>query len=252
MGAAIERTRGGPEVVGAASLLLVLLAAACAGRPRPLDDPDRWRAGQCRARFTLERDRSPLVELRELGGWRDVVQERFPAAVIDRDAQRPVTAAAAVRLEGQPIAWFSPTLDAVVLDGAAFAPLRRADATGAGTTPAGSATAAAVEARQVVGRVVPRARQALGDRAVLELLLRVEAIETYWHLGADLCLTEEHAANGTYRAELEGVHHFLAARRGSREGERKVEARLAFAVEIDAEGLVSVVGRAAPAAATQG
>lgn len=223
-------------------LLSLLLGAGCAGRPRPLDDPDRWPTGQCRARFTLEHEDAPLAELRQLGGWRDDVQDRFPAAVIDPDAQHPVTATASLRLDGQPIAWWSPALDAVVLDGAAFAPLRRVDA-----------MAVASEARQPVGRVVPRARQALGDRAVLELLLRIEAIRSYWHLGADLCLTEEHAVDGTYRAELEGVHQLLVTRRGRGPGKQRLaEARFAFAVEIDPDGVVWVVGRAAPAPATRG
>jgi hypothetical protein len=231
-----------------ASVFLVLLVAGCAGCSRALDDPGRWRAGQCRARFTIDHDDSPLAELRELGGWREGVQERFPAAVIDPEVQRPVTATAALRLEGRSIAWFSPALDAVVLDGAAFAPLRRADVTRAIAAGSGAAMATEAEVRQVVGRVVPRARQALGDRAVLELLLRVDAIQTYWHLGADLCLITEHAVDGAYRAELGGVHQLL----GGHRGERKVEVPFAFVVEIDAEGLVSVVASAAPAATGRG
>lgn len=207
-------------------LALWLVSVACATRLRPLDDAKRWRSGECVARFTLKHHDSPLAELRELGGWRDEFPDRFPAAIIDPQEQRPVSATAGLRLQGQPIAWFSRTLDAVVLDGAAFAPLRRADA-----------TQAVVGARQVVGRVVPRAREALGDRAVLELLLRIDAIHAYWHLGADLCLTAEREANDEYRAELRGVHHYVA--------ERAHESRFAFAVEISARGEISVVGREA-------
>lgn len=210
--------------------LAALLVAGCAGRPRPLDDPDRWPAGECLARFTLAHDASPAAELRELGGWRGDVQDRFPAAVIDPRAQRPVTATAGLRLDGQPIAWLSRTLDAVVLDGAAFAPLRRA-----------SALEAEPGVRRAVGRVVPRARQAMGDRAVLELLLRIQAIRTYQQLGADLCLTAEHLTQGAYRAELVGVHQRMTTRATGRALAQ--EARFAFAVEIDPEGLVSVVGR---------
>lgn len=210
-----------------AALVTIALAAACAARPRPLDDPDRWREGECLARFTIEHEGSPLAELRELGGWRDGAQDRFPAAVIDPTSLRPVTAAARFTLDGQPIAWWSPTLDAVVLDGAAFAPLRGADATKQAPEP------------QVVGRVFPRAREALGDRAVIELLLRIEAIQTYWHVGADLCLVAEATHDETYRAELHGVHHSMAPRGVL--GPRTLEARFAFAVEIDPEGEVSVM-----------
>ena len=210
-------------------VLIVVLMVGCTERPRPLDDPDRWASAACRTRFTIEHQDSPLTELRELGGGRDDFQDRFPAAEIDPVAQRSVSATAKLRLEGQPIAWFSHTLDAVVLDGAAFAPLRRADA-----------TKSEIGVRQVVGRVVPRARQALGDRAVLELLLRIDAIHTYWHLGADLCLTEEHSAKGVYSAELKGVHHAIITRRSGRS--HTEEAHLTFSVEIDAESEVSVVG----------
>jgi hypothetical protein len=210
--------------------LPALLVAGCAGRPRPLDDPDRWPAGECLARFTLAHDTSPVAELRELGGWRGDAQDRFPAAVIDPSAQRAFTATAGLRLDGQPIAWLSRTLDAVVLDGAAFAPLRGA-----------SALEAEPGAPRAVGRVVPRAREAMGDRAVLELLLRIQAIRTYEQLGADLCLTAEHFTQGAYRAELTGVHQFMITRATGRALVQ--ETRFSFAVEIDPEGQVSVVGR---------
>lgn len=216
-----------------AAIVAICLAAACAGRPRPLDDPDRWRTGECVARYTLEHEGSPLAELRELGGWRDDVQDRFPAAVIDPAQQRPVTTAAGIRLDGRPIAWFSPLLDVVVLDGAAFAPLRRADA-----------TSVDADAPQVVGRAVARAREELGDRTLLELLLRIEVITTYWHLGADVCLTAEQARGGAYRAELRGVHHALVPPRVF--GPRTSETRFAFAVEIDPEGEITVLHRPIP------
>lgn len=203
------------------------LGGGCRTHPRPLGDPERWPAQQCLATLTVEHEDAPLSELRERGGWRDDFQDRFPAAVIDPAKQRPVTAAAGLRLDGQPIAWLSPALDAVVLDGAAFAPLRSADATRVG-----------VGERVVVGRVTARARRALGERAVIELLLRVGAIQSYWHLGADLCLTAEHAEHGAYRAELRGVHQYVT--------NRERETSFAFAVELDAEGEITVVGREVP------
>jgi hypothetical protein len=220
--------RGHARFAQGAPIMLALSLAACAGRSRPLDHPNRWREGECRARFTLAHEDSPLTELLELGGGRDSPQDRFPAAVIDPAAQRPVTATAEIHLDGRPIAWFSPMLDAVVVDGAAFAPLRRIDATTTGA-----------DAPRVVGRVVPRARQTLGERTLVELLLRIGAIQSYWHVGADLCLVSEEAHDGTHRMELRGVHHSVQPRR--RFGSRTIETPFAFAVEIDREGQISVV-----------
>ena len=238
-------------VVRATVPLAIVLAPACASRPQPLDDPDRWRSNECRARFTIEPEDSPLTELRELGGWRDDVQERFPAGTIDPRTPRPVTATAGFRLEGQPIAWFSPSLDAVVLDGAAFAPLRRADATMLPPTAAPATTSApprsgleAASLRQALGRVTPRARKVLGDRGVLELLLRIEAIQTHWQLGADVCLTAEQSLDDAYRAELHGVHQWLTPT-GTAGRTRTRETGFAFAFEIDPSGEASVVGLAA-------
>jgi hypothetical protein len=255
--AAVGMRRVAATAVRATVMLAIALAAACAGRPRPLDDPDRWPSGECRARFTIEHEGSPLAELRELGGWRDDLQDRFPAAAIDPETQRPVTATANLRLEGRPIAWFSPSLDAVVLDGAAFAPLRRADATMPPSTTApvtASAPQSGIEAaslRQVVGRVTPQARKALGDRGVLEVLLRVEAIQTYWHTGAEVCLTSEQPLDDTYRAELHGVHQWLLTSNASGRT-RTLETGFAFAVEIDPGGEVSVVGLAPPSSEPRG
>lgn len=202
------------------------LVASCKSS-RPLGDPDRWSKGDCLATYTIDHDDAPMTELRELGGQRDDFQERFPAAVIDTSAQRPVKAAAELKLGGRPVAWYSSALDAVVLDGAAFAPLRQADPT---RLSAGE--------RAPVGRVTAKAREALGARGVIELLVRVGAIQTYWHQGADLCLSAEQGADGAYRSEWRAVHHYATNTQN--------EARYAFAVEIDAEGEVVVIGAGEP------
>lgn len=210
----------GVMVVGAA------LAASCRSS-RPLGDPDRWSEGDCLVTLTIDHDDAPISELRELGGQRDDFQERFPAAVIDPRAQRPVGAVARLKLAGQPIAWYSAALDAVVLDGGAFAPLRQVDPTRAG---AGE--------RVSVGRVTVAAREALGARGVIELLVRVGAIQTYWHQGADLCLAAEQEGEGVHRSDWRAVHHYATNTQN--------EARYAFAVEIDAQGQVVVIGAGEP------
>jgi len=199
--------------------------SSCRGRVQPLGDPERWNEGECIATYTIDHEHSPLAELRELGGTRDDFQERFPAATIDPTKQRPVTATAGFRLEDRPIAWFSADLDLVVLEGAAFAPLRKAD-------PIRNAGG---ELRRV-GRVTSQTREALGDRRVIELLLRLGVIQTYWHLGADLCLSAEpEAKEGKYRAIFSAVHHYATS--------KDVASGYGFSVTIDETGQIVVVDR---------
>ncbi|MEM9456701.1 MAG: hypothetical protein AAGF11_21165 [Myxococcota bacterium] len=183
------------------------------------------------ATLTIDHIDSPLHELRELGGWRDDFQARFPAAVIDPSVQRPVGATASLTLGEHPIAWYAVALDAVVLDGTAFAPLRRVDPT----------RMAAAE-RAVVGRVTAKARQALGTRGVIEFLMRIGAIQTYWHKGANLCLKAEMGSESggekVYRSDWQAVHHY--------ETNTRTEAQYAFVVEFDAGGEVVVIGAGEP------
>ncbi|MCA9653456.1 MAG: hypothetical protein H6712_11200 [Myxococcales bacterium] len=206
-------------------MALALLALGCA---RGLGDPHRFGEGECRATYTLDHEDSPSTELRELGGGGSDLQPRFPAAEIDPAEQRPVSATAGLGIEGRPIAWYSKALDVVVLDGAAFAPLRAVDA-----------TVVAPGAVESIGRVTAHAREALGDRGVLELLLRAGVVRSYWQLGADLCVSDEQIGEGEYRARLHGVHHLR------RERGRRGEQPLAFELWIDAEGEITLAGREA-------
>lgn len=198
---------------------------------QPLGELARWSEGQCLVTLTIDHADSPLHELRELGGWRDDFQARFPAAVIDPSVQRPVGATANLVLGEHPIAWYAVALDAVVLDGTAFAPLRRADP-----------TRMAAGEQAVVGRVTAKAREALGARGVVELLMRIGAIQTYWHKGANLCLKAERGSEPggetVYRSDWQAVHHY--------ETNARNEAKYAFAVELHAEGAVVVTGAGDP------
>jgi hypothetical protein len=217
-------TRAALAAMGLAAMGLVMIGlSACSVQTRPLGDPGRWSQEDCLGTFTVDHRDSPLAELRQLGGVRDDFQQRFPAALIDPAVQRPVSAVQSLRIDGRPIAWFSASLDTVMLDGAAFAPLRQADA-----------TRAKPGERLRVGRVTGQAREALGPRGVIELLVRVGAIQTYWHLGADLCLSEEHIEGKVYRARLRGVHHYA--------DRREQQARYTFEVEINAHDEVVVTG----------
>ncbi len=176
--------------------------------------------------YAIDHEDSPVAELREAGGQAEDSQARFPAAIIDPAAQLPLTATADFTIDGQPIAWLSSARDHLVMDGAAFAPLRRVEPTR--LTPGEHTT---------VGRVTAAAREALGPRRVVELLLRTGAIATYWHLGADLCLRAEATTEGRYGADFDAVHHYATRRRRAQS--------YAFSVAIDEHGEVVVSGRAA-------
>ena len=218
-----ERPRVGVVACG----LVLVGTLACSQRARKLGDPKQWADRTCLATYTIDHDDSPLAQLRERGGSIPDFQDRVPAAVIDPKTQEPLPATAALTLEGQPIAWLAASLDHLVMDGAAFAPLRRAEPTRLSTGE-----------RAEVGRVTPAAREGLGDRQVFELLARAGVIQTYWHLGADLCLTAESLEDGVYRAEVDGVHEYAT--------NRSSEQRYGFAVEIGAEGTIVVIGRDVP------
>lgn len=219
-----EPARRGLAAAGGGAVLVASLALGCGVRVRALGDPDRWDRGQCRATYILESADSPRAEFGELGGAPLDGQARFPAAEIDRARMRVVSATAGLRLDDRPVAWFGPQLDVVVLDAAAFAPLRR-------TRP----TRAAPGESAIVGRVTERGRQGLGERGVLELLLRAEIIETYWELGADLCLADEQVTDGEYRARVLGVHQYT--------NRTRVEQAFAFDVRIDPEGTITTTTR---------
>ncbi len=206
-------------VVGA-----MLVLGACSARGRPLGDSTRWAEGHCVETYTIDHEDSPLSELRERGWYAGDIQRRVPAAVIDAATQRPHATTGGLALDGQPIAWFSPGLDHLVMDGAAFAPLRAADPTRLDP-----------DERAVVGRVKARAREGLGDRRVVELLMRAGVIQTYWQLGADVCLRTEAQSDGRYQVRLDAVHHY--------ETNRRRQAGYGFVVEIDPEGEIVVVGR---------
>lgn len=210
----------GPWWAGPAlATLCGAMLLGCAGRPKPLGHESRFAEGQCQARYVIEHRRSPLTEARDQGAGISDFQGRFPAAEIDRSSQRPVTATAMFLLDDQPIVWFSPANDAVVVDGDAFAPLRRADAT-------------RIDGPVRVGRVTTHTREALGDRRVVELLMRAGAIGTYRQLGSDVCLEAESQREGASQSRFVAVHHWA--------DRRMQEQRYSFSVRIDEGGVITV------------
>lgn len=202
------------------------VACAGSGGSRGSREP-AFEEGECLASFEVEHEHSPLVEQGELGMPAAGFQVRFPAAEIDGQAQRPVTAVSRATLEGQPVVWFSPQIDAVVLDARAFAPLHGVDPT---RSPVGQAFR--------VGRVTAAAREAFGERGLTELLVRSGVIQTYWYSGAALCLAAEDSSTPDYRAKWHGVH---------RGAPRKADAEpFAFGVTIDDAGIIHVTRGGVP------
>ena len=83
-----------------------------------------------------------------------------------------------------------------------------------------------------MGRVTAHAREALGDRGVVELLIRAGAIGTYQQLGADVCLVAESHDDSASSLRFVAVHHWM--------GRRTQEQRYAFSVRIDEAGVIAV------------
>jgi hypothetical protein len=136
-----------------------------------------------------------------------------------------VQCVAALRPGGHPgpVFWFSADRRDVVVDRAFSSDLTVVDLT---RLQAGE--------RFEVGTLAPALREAPG-REVLALLLRADVLRSYAHLEGTVCLDEEQADAGGYRAALHGEHVFFTSKKNVRP--------FAFGFERTAAGLLVVTGR---------
>ena len=178
----------------------------------------------CILKLETSRHQSVLEEQRQTGPPADDFQRVFAAEPIDAATYSPVKVVARFTLGGAPLLWFTPDRRRAVLNAKAFGDLQMIDAPrlDAGET-------------KTIGKMTPTGAAQLDGRAVLEFLIGAEIIQTYWHIGAELCLRTEDQGPAGYRAEIDGVHIYYTNE------ENRDPVRFQFMLSPD--GTLTITGR---------
>ena len=211
--------------------VLVAATAAC-GSPPPVRQGDDRVTDQgasmsrpdCLERITVDQAHSVLSEQRRVGPPAADFQTRFRAEYLDPAAQVPVEVVRAYQIGGTPLLWFDVAKTEAVVNAAVLTDLVVADVT---AIRAGEQVA--------IGQLSELGIGQLGGRELVKFLIAARVIATYVHIGAELCLVEEHVDEASgYRARFTGQHTFFTS--------QKHVKPLAFAVAVDATGVIAVHG----------
>ncbi len=214
------------------ALVVSLLVAACGSTPRaaPATDPVANQGAavpvsDCLERISVDKGSSVLSEQRRIGPPADDFATVYPAEYLDPDAQVPVEVTRAYQIGKTPLLWWSADKTHAVVNAAVLTDLTVADIT---ALPAGQ------EVR--VGQLSELGVGAIAGRELVKFLIEARAIATWVHIGAELCLVEEHDDGAAgYRARFTGEHTFFTSKKNVRP--------LAFAVAIDGAGVITVNGQ---------
>lgn len=206
--------------------LLALGLAACGTRATPPSSTNEVAMKpppSCLEQLTVDHGRSVLTEQRSLGPAASDFQARFAAADIDRDTQIPVAATAAYQIGKTPLLWWNAARTEAVVNAAVLSELRVIDAT---NLAAGSTEAVGQLSELGVGHIA--------GRDLVKFLIAARIIATYVHIGAELCIVDEHDGPAGYQARVTGQHTYFT-------NAKHVEP-LAFTVTIDPAGVIAVRG----------
>ena len=178
----------------------------------------------CLERVTVDQARSVLSEQRRVGPPAADFQTRFRAEYLDPAVQVPVEVVRAYQIGGTPLLWFDVTKTEAVVNAAVLSDLVVADVTAIRT------------GEQVeIGQLGELGIGQLGGRELVKFLIAARVIATYVHIGAELCLVEEHDAQAAgYRARFTGAHTYFTSSKHTK--------TFAFSVAIDATGAITVRG----------
>ena len=192
-------------------------------------------AATCLARWAFDNDRSVLAEQRQRGGaarWDDF-PTRYPAAYLDPDADHPVELVARFEVGATPLLWFTADFSEAVVNAAVLSELAIVDATGL-----------AVDQQATIGRLTELglghlrgaawASTGLGGRELAEFLLAAGVVQTWVHIGSELCLLAEHDDEHGYRARFTGEHEYYT-------NEANLDP-LGFELVVTAAGSITIVG----------
>ncbi|MBI5489372.1 MAG: hypothetical protein HY905_18715 [Deltaproteobacteria bacterium] len=196
--------------------------AAGPDAPPPPATPEVVDAGgdaSCLLQLSLDQGSSYLQEVRgRLSGDLPDWVGAFPALAVDPAQRQALETANTIRIGDEPLLWWASASGQVFVDARWFSDLVAVD------VPRLSAGE-----RQVLGTFKGRGQNVLPPRTLVEFLLRAGVLQTFWHIGAELCLTAETDADGTYRAIFDGAHSYFTS------GEHREEYRFAVTVGPDGE-----------------
>lgn len=174
--------------------------------------------------YAYGKSQSVRQELREAGSpAAEVLQQRFPAMVVNASTMKPIKATATFQIEKQPLLWLSEDKTQVVLDARYFDDLNPCDAT---------RLSRGQEA--VLGKIKPAAR-VMAPSQLADFLMSAGILQTYIHIESSLQLKEETVTkDGTHELHFAGTHLYFTNERN--------EDRLAFQFRLAPDGTVSVRG----------
>jgi hypothetical protein len=202
--------------------------------PAGADEP-----ATCLARYAFDSDASVLAEQRRRGGaarWSDFAT-RYPAANIDPDVDHPVELVARFEIGATPLLWFRADFRDAVVNAAVLSELQVVDATGLGVDEKleiGELTE--LGRGHLHGRAWQRAPEpeGFGGRELTEFLLTAGVVQTFIHIGAQLCLLDEVDDEAGYRARFTGEHEYFT-------NQANLDP-LGFELAIAATGRITIVG----------
>lgn len=161
----------------------------------------------CIETITVLHSASPLSDMRKLGLPADDFPGAFAAAPVDKARMRPLGS-----FDG--LLWVDG--QRVVADAALVSDLTVVDATRLRTGE-----------RAVVGKLV-------GLRGV-RALIAAGVIRTYWHVESTVCLETISEKDGVWEGQYSGSHVYFT--------NSKNVGKFAFAVRVEKDGTVAVIGR---------
>lgn len=179
----------------------------------------------CIERFTISQDNTYLDEIRgkhkvSLHDWHPVIK----AEAIESGKHVAASCTKDYTIDGAALFYFSPASKAMVVNQDFFGDLTVADAP----------RVFSGKKQKTIGRIKPAALKGMPSRQLVRFLLAASAVQTYWHLQADLCLVREEQRGGAYTAHFSGVHLYFT--------NEKNEDAYSFSVTISADGEVVLAG----------
>ena len=176
----------------------------------------------CLERMQVLHSESVLEEQRSKGPALPDFQPAFAAAKIGA-LHLAVEAVRSFAVGGAPILWFTPDRRTAVVDERVFGDLVTVDPLRFSPGQTGT-----------VGKILV-GRDVLPGRDVAKLLIRAGIVRVYWHVEADVCLSDEKIEAGAYSVRVSGEHTYFTNEKNTDPFD--------FELRIAADGAIAVTAR---------